>query len=257
MSRLSPDSLFHFTPTLENLQGILENTFYPRYCYEEFDLLDRGSQISAHFIEDALPMVCFCDIPLSQLLDHIKRYGEYGLGMSKQWGTKKKLNLVIYFNKGSHLSEIMSTMTETLILNHSSALQTFSETHSYMKPYEGTLYRRGRPVKKGIRFYDEHEWRYVPSDKILKSHNIRTFIQRRICMNSEELKKENRKLEIDQIKLTFNANDIRYIIIKNENEINHMVDKLREIKSGRGYDPNTIDRLTSHIITVERIKTDF
>jgi len=50
MGRLSPDSLFHFTPNLANLLGILKNTFYPRYCYEEFDLVDRSQQ---PFIEDA------------------------------------------------------------------------------------------------------------------------------------------------------------------------------------------------------------
>ena len=44
MSRLSPDSLFHFTPSLDNLLGILKNTFYPRYCYDEFDLIDNDAQ---------------------------------------------------------------------------------------------------------------------------------------------------------------------------------------------------------------------
>ena len=78
MSKLSPDSLFHFTPSLDNLLGILKNTFYPRYCYDEFDLIENDAQ---SFIEDAIPMVCFCDITLSQLMSHIRTYGSYGLGM--------------------------------------------------------------------------------------------------------------------------------------------------------------------------------
>ena len=70
MSRLSPDSLFHFTPSLDNLLGILDKTFYPRYCYEKFEL-SRHMTHSIEWIKKidaALPMVCFCDIPLSQLI---------------------------------------------------------------------------------------------------------------------------------------------------------------------------------------------
>ena len=102
MSSLSPYSIFHFTPSLDNLLGILKNTFYPRYCYDEFDLIDNDTQ---SFIEDAIPMVCFCDIPLSQLMNHINTYGKYGLGMSKEWGIREGLNPVIYFNRNSYLAK--------------------------------------------------------------------------------------------------------------------------------------------------------
>ena len=107
MSRLSPDSLFHFTPCLNNLLGILDKTFYPRYCYENFELTKRTTQLIewVHLIDAALPMVCFSDIPLSQLMSHIKIYGKYGLGMSKEWGRREGLNPVIYFNKNSHLAK--------------------------------------------------------------------------------------------------------------------------------------------------------
>ena len=49
----------------------------------------------------------------------------------------------------------------------------------------------------------------------------------------------------------------RSIIIRDEGQINPMVEKLRDIKGGRGYDPNTIDRLTSRIITIKQIRNDF
>src|ERR1017187_10890632 len=51
--------------------------------------------------EYALPMTCFCDIPLSQIADHISFYGDYGIGMSKKWGLTKGLNPILYVNKGS------------------------------------------------------------------------------------------------------------------------------------------------------------
>lgn len=257
MSRLSPDSLFHFTPTLANLLGILKNTFYPRYCYEKFDLIDGDSQYYSQFIENALPMVCFCDTPLSQLMEHITRYGKYGLGMSKTWGIKRRLNPVIYFNKNSHLAERINTATDELIGSQHLGAKAFFETHCYMKPYEGDLYRGGRRVKEKIRLYDEHEWRYVPSNEIMQKYNIQAFLYGHTYMDLGELKKANRKLEIDQIKLSFNPNDIKYVIIKDESEINNMVTSLKDIKGSKGYDNNTLDRLTSRIITVKQIKADF
>ena len=253
MSRLSPDSLFHLTPSLDNLLGILDNTFYPRYCYEEFDLIDNDAQ---SFSEDAYPMVCFFDIPLSQLMSHINTYGKYGLGMSKQWGVRKGLNPVIYFNKNSHLAKTLSVITNNTLWRNDPTAQAFHETMLYMKPYAGSLYRGGRSVKENVRFYDEHEWRYMPDRSIMRTNNIELSMQAHIYRNTEELANANRKLETDKTRLSFNANDIKYIIINGEDQINHMVEALRAIK-GRKYDSRTVDRLTSRIITVRQIRNDF
>ncbi|MFC2004566.1 abortive infection system antitoxin AbiGi family protein [Chloroflexota bacterium] len=241
MSRLSPDSLFHFTPSLDNLLGILKNTFYPRYCYEEFDLIDNDAQ---PFCEDAIPMVCFCDIPLSQLMSHINTYGKYGLGMSKAWGVREGLNPVIYFKQNSHLAKKLSVITNTHIWGNDSTSQAFKEAMLYIKPYEGTLYRGGHAVKENVRFYDEHEWRYMLDRKIMVTNGIRPSIQSHIYRNPVELANANRKLETYRTRLSFNANDVKYIIINYEGQINSMVEALRDIKGSR-YDSKTVDRLTS------------
>ena len=56
----------------------------------------------------------------------------------------------------------------------------------------------------------------------------------------------------------FGADDIKYIIISDENEINGMVRDLRNIKGAiHKYDEDTVDRLTSRIITVKQIRSDF
>lgn len=253
MSRLSPDSLFHFTPSIENLLGILDNTFYPRYCYDEFDLVDNDQQT---FQEDATPVVCFCDIPLSQLMNHINTYGKYGLGMSKVWGIRKGLNPVIYFNKNSHLARKLSVLTNTHIRRNDLTSQAFKEAILYFKPYKGTLYRGGHAVKENVRFYDEHEWRYTPAHSVLTANNIDWSIQRHIYLNPEELLNANHKLETDRTRLSFTANDVKYIIIEKERQINDMVEALRLIKGNR-YDGETVDRLTSRIITVKQIEKDF
>ena len=75
---ISASTLFHFTGTFDNLCGILESNFHPHYCYERlpelFPMADRT------YIDYAAPMVCFCDLPLSQIKEHIEDYGSYGLG---------------------------------------------------------------------------------------------------------------------------------------------------------------------------------
>jgi len=191
MSRLSPDSLFHFTPSLENLLGILDNTFYPRYCYEEFDLIDNDAQ---HFREDATPMVCFCDIPLSQLMSHINTYGEYGLGMSKEWGIREGLNPVIYFNRNSYLAKQLSVLTNAHIWGSDPTSNAFGEVMLSIKPYEGTLHRGGHVVKDNVRFYDEHEWRYIPDKSFITAKNIGpTFLQAHMYRDAEKLANANRK----------------------------------------------------------------
>jgi hypothetical protein len=161
MSRLSPDALFHFTPSFDNLIGILENHFYPQYCYEEF-------------IGGAIPMVCFCDIRLSQVKTHIKTYGYYGLGMSKEWASRNKLNPVLYYTKNSQLShnikdislsyismcgelEKQNIKTKEILKNRIDMGGSLISILLYLKPYSGTLYRNGQVVKKNIRFYDERE----------------------------------------------------------------------------------------------------
>jgi len=143
-----------------------------------------------------------------------------------------------------------------LIWENTQTAKAFHEIMGYMKPYEGILYRDGQTINDTVRFYDEHEWRYVPDRSILSGNSIEPSIQKHQYMNPDELADANRKLEAKTTSLSFDADDIKYIIIEDEDQINKMVKELRVIKGSR-YDRNTVDRLVSRIITVEQIKNDF
>jgi hypothetical protein len=257
MSGLSPDTLFHFTGSFSNLLSILEKDFYPRYCYE--DIIGKAS-----------PMVCFCDILLSQVKTHINTYGPYGLGMSKDWAYGKKLNPVLYVTKTSQLFKDISNiekgysviaeqmMDKKLKSEDDELLHSISESwrsclsiFQYLKPYSGPLYRHGRVVKQDIRFYDEKEWRYIPN---IKRHG-RLALKKEEYDDNAKLKAENTILQRKEFVLSFTPDDIKYVIVKNDKDIIKMVHALRRIKGNDTSD--AVEILTSRIITSEQIFADF
>ncbi|OOG76462.1 abortive infection system antitoxin AbiGi family protein [Algoriphagus sp. A40] len=248
---LSSNTLFHFTPKLEYLQSILLNNFQPRYSLESSSFLNN----KLLNMDLAYPMVCFCDIPLSKLKRHIGTYGNYGLGLKKEWGSRNHLSPVFYTRKGSNTTNSFEQLMYWFIsikakLNYEEQKiysQRFSEILMHTKPYYGKMYRNGKAVNK--RFYDEREWRWIPKldHKKFRSH-----------LSKDEL-------EIDSIKfnqivsehrrLKFTPSDIEYIILNSENEIDGFINVLEgeDLK----YDSKTIKKLTSRIITKDQIRNDF
>lgn len=57
---VSSNTLFHFTNSIDNIENILINDFVPHYSLEKI-------MVGRIIFEFAFPMVCFCDIPLSQI----------------------------------------------------------------------------------------------------------------------------------------------------------------------------------------------
>jgi hypothetical protein len=252
MSVISSNSLFHFTPEKKNLLGILHNEFLPRYSFENVKL---KSDSLREGMAQAIPMICFCDISLGQIQDHVKEYGNYGIGMTKEWGIRKKLNPVIYTNSDSSLSNsfhelthnIMELLGEKCTVPIKKTSDEFMNLLNFLKPYEG--FSAKNPEKK-VRFYDEKEWRYVP--------NI-TFDDRKSLSNEEfknETIREKANIELEVYKLGFNINDIKYIFIKSNNEIHEFVEAIRNIK-GHRYSTQEVDILTTKITTIENLKEDF
>lgn len=246
---ISSNTLFHFTKTRENLLGILRDTFHPRYCLEKFGVGDMET-------EAAIPMVSFCDIPLSQIKSHLKIYGKYGLGLSKKWAKQKGLNPVLYLRPKSTFSQHIESILNNLLdepLSHNNDATEISgamlDVLRYIKPYKGTLYRDNGSIPK-IRFYDEREWRYVPSTE---KTGFKYFLKKDDFLDPGKRYRENDNLF--DARLTFEPSDIKYIILDNESEILPMVSALRQIKAK--YDDKTIDILITRILTADRILNDF
>jgi len=247
MGVISSDSIFHFTRSKDTLLAILKNEFQPNFCFERCEL---GNQV----VKGAYPMVCFCDIPLSQVKEHIgKYYGEYGIGMSKSWAEKMGLNPVLYIRKASHLAAHIKSLVEVVRSTEelkTSMQKTLISILRYIKPFEGN-HLRGKEMPDKIKFYDEREIRYVPPPEMTNNRHL--FLSEE---QYKDLKARNRFNSIvKQLKLSFDPDDIKYIIIKDEDEIFSIVQKLPRIK--RKYSYETVQKLLTRIITTEQIRKDF
>ena len=244
---ISSNTLFHFT-SKEKLFGILEDEFQPKYCLETFGVGD--SQMEA-----AIPMVSFCDIPLSQIKNHIKIYGKYGLGMTKSWAKGKKLNPVLYLREGSMLAKHIESISNYFIENSTDNDKIKDLTGAlidmlrYIKPYSGNFYRPGGNIPD-VKFYDEREWRYVPKTDKYGCKYI---------LKKDDFLDENKRIYANDslcaATLSFEPRDIRYIILKSETEILPTIEALKKIKSK--YNKEVIELLTTRIITSARITNDF
>ncbi len=243
---ISPSTLFHFT-NKKGLKGILKDNFKMKYCLEKLPNRQESGSI-------AIPMVSFCDIKISEIKEHIEKYGKYGIGLSKEWANQKKLSPVFYQNLNSGFSSgLISNMSASLKSNTEDRFKDIViDLLRLSKEYEGTLKRRNNIVSKKYRFADEREWRFVPEMNM--NRKFPDFLLESDYDTTEKKRKANTKLGVER--LCFNANQIMYLIVKEESEINELITYIRSVK-GKSYMMDEVDRLTTRIISCERILNDF
>ncbi len=251
---ISANTVFHFTSSVENIKNILTNHFRPRVCLERIDYIKKEK------LDFGLPMVCFCDIPLSEVGNHIKTYGEYAIGLNKSWAIKNGITPVLYLHEMSktldsinHFFEVAGKYDTQLNQKEYNYLISSYQLFSYCKAYHGSM-QRNEKLKKKIRFYDEREWRYVPEYRLIQNEFPKFFLDKDEYLNKEIRQKYNNLLS--EFKIKFSPKDIQYIIVSKEKERGDMISSINGIKEGY-YTPNEIDELKSKIISVEQIKGDF
>ena len=98
------DTLFHFTRNVETLKSILKYGFWPRYSLEDFNWYSSSIGLISY------PMVCFCDIPLARISDHIGFYGDFGIGVSRTWADTNRLNPLVYLANDTPVSLALSRL---------------------------------------------------------------------------------------------------------------------------------------------------
>lgn len=238
-------TLFHFTKNLDTLKLILTEGFWPRYCAE--DTRWHG-QADAHSI--AFPIVCFCDIPLSRISDHVNFYGQYGLGMTREWATANGLNPILYLAGEnalmSDLRELNRHANKLPEENREPAKETLRYVYAHTKPVSGVMVIDGAPVEKD--FYLESEWRYVPQHK-----EIKAFLRQTTFSDPDMLKIENEKTS-QHCRLKFSPKDIKYIFVRYDADIPEIINF---IQTNLDHHPHAETKvLMSRVTSLESIQFD-
>lgn len=286
----SSNSIFHFMKERNYLKWALENKgLAPRYCEENIEYLNlrnNGEIIEKIFVIQK----CFCDIPLHNItkklsldlsenndLDEIEKYnllqsnthtafyGEFGIAFGKKWGIAKHLQPVHYVNHDK-LADLIKTIKD--IFEHVLALEEVEDLIvdyifqglMYLKPLQGTMSREmggyPRPVKKN--FYDECEWRYIPLLDVLKKKNYEPIIfNKEIQLDCGKINNIIQSRDYSDLWLKFDYDDIRYLIVPNNDEREKLIDIIEDLKDEELEEGRNRQVLISKILVLDEIKKDW
>jgi hypothetical protein len=219
LNNLSSDILFHFTNNYEIIKKILMNGFLYSNSIENFSDINISGQ-STHFIH---PMVCFCDIRLSQIDLHTEHYGKFAIGMSKKWGRDNKLDTVSYFNKNSIYTENLKKLFNDKTRGNSFTSEEIMIL-KYLKEYEGYFHK----TNSDKIFYDEREWTAVLDENqgtqtikfILPFKNEQDYIE----LEKKRIEKNN---NMNKKFLQIDLNEIECIIVEKDLDLHNLVNFLQ------------------------------
>lgn len=284
MNPISASSLLHFTNDMEALKGILNNGFRFSYCYEEYNnaiVFNNGHKEHASFFIGsngtkrgvAIPMICFCDIPLLRAQKHAECYGRYIIGIDKNYAETlyQDLNPVLYLSSNRmdlSLCDISTSKDNFKYERTYNYNQSVNYLIAYSKRYRGfDLYRN-----KEVCFYDEREWRIVipnsgESDELSWLWNIEFKSKEEF---KEYIRPYNEKLQSAYLRFikfqeeedeSHFGNFITHIVVSEDKEISDLIKYILNTKNKLfGYENISEDTrmtLISKITSFERIEKDF
>jgi len=247
---LQPKShtLFHFTKDIDIMKNILKNGFWPRYCLEDLKWYSASNE---HF-SIAYPIVCFCDIPLSRVDEHVNFYGNYGIGVTRNWAESNGLSPILYLRENTNLHHsIKNIMTKNLTQPfYEGSYIDINSILANMKPTKGIMFFGDEIVEK--EFYQENEWRFTITgdEKIIK---VRPWLYQHEFRDENLLNAQN-KLTKELHSLKISPTDIKYLFVKSDSDIPLLVNFIQTELDF--YPSHDIKILLSRIISLETISRD-
>ena len=135
-------SLFHFTKRLNILKRIIADGIRFSFAYETLaePIKDMGV---------AIPMVSFCDIPITRTGKHRKRYGEYMIGLDKEF-------LIGCYN------EIINPVMYVHSVNMEKVINSFSDIRSKLLEEEINVIAsisKSEFEQKGLEILKDSNWK--------------------------------------------------------------------------------------------------
>lgn len=281
MNPINASSLLHFTNSMDALKGILEKGFRFSYCCEKISATINMNEVhpeGANFFRPsphinghiAIPMICFCDIPLTRAKLHSDTYGKFIVGIDKDTAItvfKDSLNPVMYRNSMlidyalSDLSVIKATIDNVEgCYNYKRSLnQLIGNT----KPYNGIV--KGEDYC----YYNEREWRIlIPYDYSEQTKWYWNLSEEDFAAKKDEINKILHSSEYAYRGFTTDIDDeesfmqfITHIVVDTEANIPELVEFiLNEGQPLFGYQrvsKRIRNFLVSRITSFERIENDY
>lgn len=220
---------------------ILRNGFWARYCLEDFEWYNQSISKIAY------PMVCFCDIPLTRAHFHMEFYGQFGLGMSREWAYRNGLNPIIYLAKRSPLRKNFLFLASKR--QHDQAeLDNFFDILSMIKPTQGKMQKKNSSIEVLKDFTQESEWRFIPPlPPGKRAIPYDEYLAKRDFHN-DKVRKEGM--------LAFDLCDINFIFVDNDVSTLKLIDFI-DVELSLRFSKQDINLLKSRIFTYERLICDF
>lgn len=249
---------------MDYLENILQHIFRPRFCLER--QMYFNSKITPTY---AYPMVCFCDIPLSNISEHSRFYGEYGIGMKREWAMRNNITPVHYQTQDYFLNKDAGRFYSSEDFFMTIRRRDFPKAEKYLnklyhsmlvKPYKGLATPIDSNIPEEKIFYNEREWRYIVSREELDEWYLSSDKGKDeplyILEDEYNRRYPNNLFAPSGIeRIHFRPEDINYIIVDKDSEILDIIHFMLHTKEGFSKDDKL--RLTSCIISMERIKNDF
>lgn len=284
----SSSSLFHYTKKTNGLIGIIEKGFRYSYCFEEFDetvarFINRPAVEKARILNPceekygiAIPMICFCDIPLSRADSHRSNYGDFCIGLNKEKVRVQLSNInPVLYQSSNWIMHTLETLVESLPCQEQQE-DYFKQVESITQGRNAVngaseivkAQRSGRLsllnfdaisavklllslVKTDISKYDEREWRVFWDENIDIEFGLteELFNQKRVEFNKR----------ISNQYATFDIGIINHIIVPTEHCVPCIIDKIKKSETILGKTATDDDKemLITKIMTFERIENDF
>lgn len=268
MTQFRTSSLFHYT-SFNTLKKILEEGIFPNFCREDLshDTIARWEFILG------IPMVSFCDIPLTRTNDFRSRYGNHAIGLNKQWAVSQGINPIFYIHNKHILYFLhdvrLSTESMGIKLNGSwyqhctpfsppiniQAKHTVNQNlYGYVKKYTGKNPKTGKDQCN----YEENEWRYIVHERkdIDWLWGQKEYEQWRGINDKPEATEA-----LKNQKLTFTVEDISHIIVDKDSQIPAIITYIRKLTKLGGMEniltSDEKDMLCAKVTSIERIEKDY
>ncbi|MBU0463506.1 MAG: hypothetical protein KKD21_13230 [Proteobacteria bacterium] len=246
MTLLSSSSLFHYTKSLETLIAILKTGFRFSSVSEPYPQMSVLAKID---------VVCFCDIPLTQAIDHRENYGKYAIGLSNSWAIKNKISPVRYVHSNSP--------------GFSKEVIEFMDLHE-AKLQNGNEFVQQRVALKNKKTIDIEK---LPNDAMIVIETLENDLTKALEFISSGVPflkayKENSKKYYDEREwrasclpgsrgnnLKFLWEDINFIICDSEDETTQIYNQLKKEKST--LEIKSENKIWKKLYTFKEIVTNF